>query len=362
MRIFATTFTAAFMNHIQNEHTGYYLPAEWEKQGAVQLTWPHALTDWQPYLQDIIATEVELAKVIAKYEKVIIVTQDTDATKQHFTPDEQQQISFYKTPINDTWARDHAFISLLSKENNAPARLLDFRFNGWGNKFEAKKDNQINRRLIEQHAVEGQYIDHNDLVLEGGSIESDGKGTILTTSICLLAPHRNQPMTQTDIENELLNRLHAKRILWIDHGQLHGDDTDGHIDTTVRFAPNDTLLYMGCNDESDSQYEDFKAMEEQLHTLRTLEGKPYRLLRLPMPAAIIEDGERLPATYANFVIINGAVIVPTYGQPALDQEAMETIKATFPDRDIIPIDATTVIRQHGSLHCLTMQYPAEVIR
>ena len=174
----------------------YYLPAEWEPQKAVQLTWAHAHTDWQPYLQDIVDTEVQLARVITRYQEVIIVTQDVAETKRHFTAQEYQQIRFVECPLNDTWARDHGFITLLPKDGKAAPLLLDFQFNGWGNKFEASKDNLINRQLVTQNAVKGEYVDYNDFVLEGGSIESDGKGTILTTSLCLLAPNRNQPLTQ----------------------------------------------------------------------------------------------------------------------------------------------------------------------
>ncbi len=343
------------MRDTRQKETAYYLPAEWEPQKAVQLTWPHAHTDWRPYLQDIVDTEVQLARAIARYQEVTIVTQDVAETKRHFTTEECQRIKFVKCPINDTWARDHGFITLLPKDGKTPPLLLDFQFNGWGNKFEASKDNLINRQLAAQNAVKGEYVDYNDFVLEGGSIESDGKGTILTTSFCLLAPNRNQPLTRQEIERTLLDRLHAERILWIDHGKLVGDDTDGHIDTTVRFAPNDTLLYIGTDDEEDVQYNDFKKMEQQLKTFRTIEGKSYRLLKLPIPQPIFYQGERLPATYANFVVINGAVIVPTYQQDELDRQALNIIGTAFTHRDIIPIDATTVIKQHGSLHCLTMQ-------
>ena len=200
--------------------------------------------------------------------------------------------------------------------------------------------------------MKGIYESHLDFVLEGGSIESDGKGTIFTTTCCLIAPHRNQPLTQQEIEQQLKEWLGAERIVWINHGSLIGDDTDGHIDTLVRIAPNDTLLYIGADDE----HPDLLLMEQELQQLRTIDGHPYRLLRLPMPRPIYDDGERLPATYANYLVINGAVLVPTYNQPDLDQEAISTIGKAFPDREIIGIDCRAVIRQHGSLHCCTMQY------
>ncbi len=319
-------------------HEGYRLPAEWEPQSGIQLTWPHAQTDWAPMLDEILATYREMADVIRRYEPVLIV----------------------EPPTNDTWARDHGFITLVC--DNGEPRLLDFQFNGWGQKFPAELDNAINRRLYDEQRVRGQYVSHLDFVLEGGSIESDGRGTAFTTTQCLMAPHRNQPMTQQQIEQRLLDALCADRIVWIDHGQLTGDDTDGHIDTLVRVCPDDTLLYVGCDDTCDEQYQELHLMEEQLLTLRTADARPYRLLKLPMPRAIFEEGEtgngeRLPATYANFLIINGAVLCPTYAQPDLDAEALRIIGQAFPGRDIIGIDCRSIIRQHGSLHCCTMQYP-----
>ncbi len=302
--------------------------AEWEPQSAVQLTWPHKDTDWAPILPEITAVYEEMKREIESRETVIVVDD---------------------IPHNDTWARDHGFITV---EENGQLILLDFKFNGWGEKFAAELDNDINRQLYEQQLVKGIYESHLDFVLEGGSIESDGKGTIFTTTCCLMAPHRNQPLTQQEIEQQLKEWLGAERIVWINHGSLIGDDTDGHIDTLVRIAPNDTLLYIGADDE----HPDLLLMEQELQQLRTIDGHPYRLLRLPMPRPIYDDGERLPATYANYLVINGAVLLPTYNQPDLDQEAISTIGKAFPDREIIGIDCRAVIRQHGSLHCCTMQY------
>ena len=255
---------------------------------------------------------------------------------------------------NDTWARDHGPITLIT-DDGSKQRLLDFRFNGWGEKFEADKDNAITRNLFAQGAFCGMLIDNDDLVLEGGSIDCDGKGTLFTTSQCLLAPHRNQPMTKLQIERELKRRLAIDRVVWLNHGNLIGDDTDGHIDTIVRCAPADTLLYVTCTPDDVEQYEDFRALEDELTALRTKEGKSYRLLPLPTPRPIIDNGERLPATYANFLIVNGAVIMPTYSQSDRDEQAQSIIAQAFPDREIIGIDAMTIIRQHGSVHCLTMQ-------
>ena len=304
--------------------------AEWEPQSMVQLTWPHKDTDWAPMLPEITAVYEEMAREIAKREPLLIVAPE-------------EFIS------NDTWARDHGFITV---EDHGELVLLDFCFNGWGEKFEAALDNAINRHLYEQGLVRGTYEDHLDFVLEGGSIESDGKGTVFTTTCCLMAPHRNQPLTQAQIEDRLKQYLGAERIVWINHGSLIGDDTDGHIDTLVRICPDDTLLYIGA----DADHPDLLAMEEELRTLRTIDGRPYRLLQLPLPRPIYDGDDRLPATYANYLVINGAVLVPTYAQPDLDAEALRTIALAYPDRDIVPIDCRPVIRQHGSLHCCTMQY------
>ncbi len=339
----------------------YILPAEWQKQSALMLTWPHADTDWSPYLEEITDTFIQMARAIACRQPLIISAPKPDLIESMlsaFLPaSSMQNIHIYKVETNDTWARDHGPITLLA-EGKKPL-LLDFKFNGWGEKFEAELDNKITSRLYRAKAFDADYKSHLDFVLEGGSIESDGKGTIFTTSQCLLAPHRNQPMKRDDIEKYLLTSLHAKQIVWLDYGNLMGDDTDGHIDTIVRIAPNDTILYMAFDDESDMQYEEFIALENQIKELKTIDGQPYRLLRLPAPDALFDGNERLPATYANFVILNGAILVPTYNQPAKDEEAMRIISEAFPGYEIVGIDACTVVRQHGSLHCLTMQIPAE---
>ena len=348
----------------------YYLPSEWQKQVAVQLTWPHAKTDWAPYLEDIVRMEVRMADEITKREDLIIATPEKDAVrgllKAQLTEQQFNRVKIVEMPTDDTWARDHGAITLLprpeDKEKSGKAILLDFCFNGWGKKFPAENDNRITQNLNSDGAFEDYYDyemkDHLDFVLEGGSIESDGKGTVFTTSQCLLAPNRNQPLSKEGIEDYLKKVLCAERIVWLDYGNLIGDDTDGHIDTIVRIAPNYTILYVKCDDNKDEQFEDFDALEKQLQVLRTKEGKPYRLLPLPMPKAMYDDGDRLPATYANFLIINGAVLVPTYNQPELDKKALEIIQQAFPDREIIGIDAQVAVRQHGSLHCLTMQFPA----
>ena len=338
------------------------LPPEWAAQSMVQLTWPHAGTDWKDCLDDIDDTYVAMAEAITRYEKLLIVTPEEGRVKALLTAKlserQMRNIVFHHCETNDTWARDHGFITLTCGDGEPV--LLDFKFNGWGDKFPAELDNAINRSVFAADEVVGAYEDHNDFVLEGGSIESDGKGTVFTTTGCLLASNRNQPLDKTEIDELLRRYLRADRVMWIDHGHLDGDDTDGHIDTLVRTAPDDTLVYVGCDDKSDSHYDDLRAMEEQLKTFRTVDGKPYRLLRLPMTDPVFYDGERLPATYANYLVINGAVILPTYNQPEKDREAARVVADAYPGRDIIPVDSLTIVRQHGSIHCCTMQFPIEI--
>ena len=302
---------------------GYRLPAEWEPQSGVQLTWPHAGTDWAPMLDEIVATYQEMAREIAKREPLLIVAPEgTPLPNLKSQNSARPKDACYQRDVrnlksNDTWARDHGFICLTKvfsedeknvdgltaplprREGQGESLLLDFCFNGWGEKFPAELDNAINRQLYDEGCFQGDYVNHLDFVLEGGSIESDGKGTIFTTTCCLLAPHRNQPLTKDQIEQRMKDYLCADRVLWIDHGQLIGDDTDGHIDTLVRICPDDTLLYIGCDDphderlrvgdeKSEMQYEELRLMEQQLRTFRTIDGRPYRLLRLPMPRPILD--------------------------------------------------------------------------
>lgn len=336
-----------------------YLPAEWEPQSGIQLTWPHADTDWAYMLDEVEACFIQLAKEIAKRQLLIIATPHPEEVQSLLAGQvNMDQVRFFRCESNDTWARDHGAITLLS--NQEPV-LLDFKFNGWGLKFASDKDNLITRQLLEAGALKGRYENHLNFVLEGGSIESDGNGTLLTTSECLLSLNRNGEMDQAAIENYLKDAFHLKQVLWLDHGYLAGDDTDSHIDTLARLCPNDTIVYVQCTDAQDEHYTALHQMEEQLKSFRTLQGKPYRLLALPMADCIMADGERLPATYANFLIMNQAVLYPTYHQPEHDAKAKEVLQQAFPGYEIVGVDCRALIKQHGSLHCVTMQYPAGVI-
>ena len=334
-----------------------YMPAEWHRLQMVQLTWPHEDTDWNYMLGEVEKCYTELAKAISSRLQLLVVAPDVKKVKETLEKGgaNMNNVILFECDTNDTWARDHAFITILG---DSVPHYVDFCFNGWGRKFKADLDNAINGKLYDAGIVKGEYEDCTSFVLEGGSIESDGKGTILTTSQCLLAPHRNQPMDKEEIEKCLKKMLHAERVLWLNHGNLIGDDTDGHVDTVARLAPNDTIVYMQCSDESDAQYADLKAMEEEIAELRTAEGKPYRMIPLPSPAPIHdEDGERLPATYANFLIMNNSILYPTYAQEENDRKAAVALGKAFPGHEIVGIDCRALIKQHGSLHCVTMQYP-----
>ena len=204
-------------------------------------------------------------------------------------------------------------------------------------------------------------VDMRPFVLEGGSIDSDGQGTLLTTTECLCSMNRNEYLDKAEIENELKTAFGLDRVLWLDFGQIIGDDTDSHVDTLARFCSPDTIAYVSCEDINDPQYEEFSSMMLQLQSFRTPDGKPYRLVPLPFADPIYLDGYRLPATYANFLIINGAVLVPGTGSPK-DETARKTLQEVFPDREVIVVDCRALLSGHGALHCITMQYPKGFIR
>lgn len=339
-----------------------YLPAEWHKQSLIQLTWPHEDTDWAYMLEEVKTCFLNIAREISIRQSLLIVTPKPEEVKKFLS--EQyvncDRILFAKCATNDTWARDHAFITLL-KENDTPL-LLDFCFNGWGMKFAANYDNRINKHLSQTKLLKGKYIDCRNFVLEGGSIESDGKGTLLTTTECLLSPNRNDTKSRQEIEAYLKEQFHLKQVLWLDHGYLAGDDTDSHIDTLARFCPDNTIVYVQCKDAEDEHYEALKAMEKELQSFHTPDGAPYRLLPLPMASPVYdEESERIPATYANFLIMNDAVLYPTYKQAENDGKAGNVLAEAFPGREIVGIDCCALIKQHGSLHCVTMQYPEGVL-
>jgi len=332
-----------------------HFPAEWASQSAVMLTWPHSGTDWENILDEVTPCFVSIAKEIIKREKLIIVCRSIEDVKKSLGNIDCSRIIFREIRSNDTWARDHGPISVFV--NDTPC-LFDFTFNGWGLKFPANYDNQITKQLHESQAFSPETVYRNmlHLILEGGSIETDGEGTILTTSRCLLSDNRNDYKSKEEIEDYISMIFGAKRILWLNHGYLAGDDTDSHIDTLARFCNPETIAYVQCTDPNDEHFEELSRMESELRKFKTLDRKPYNLIPLPMAEPVYLDGERLPATYANFLIINGAVLLPFYNSP-LDEIAKQRLQPAFPDREIIGIDCSSLIKQHGSLHCVTMQFP-----
>ncbi len=336
------------------------LPAEWEIQDGVLLAWPHEATDWSGMLDEIQPVFTEIIRQIARFERVLLTAPSGSTTADYLVSAgvDLKNVTICELPNNDTWARDFGPITILY--NNKPV-LLDFGFNGWGLKFPSNHDNQISKRLKELGALKPN-LNTIGLIFEGGSIESDGLGTILTTAECLLSPNRNPQLSKSEIEQALASLVGARRILWLNHGWLAGDDTDSHIDTLARICPDNTIIYQACNNPIDEHYQTLKLMEEELKSFTAPDGSPYKLIDLPWPTARFDkDAHRLPATYANFLVINGAVLVPTYRDPENDQRALELIRQAFPGRETIGIDCSPLLEQHGSLHCVTMQLPQGVL-
>ncbi|MBE6318953.1 MAG: agmatine deiminase family protein [Bacteroidales bacterium] len=336
------------------------LPAEWESFGAVLLSWPHKDSDWNYMLDEVTKCYINIVEAITTETNVIIIAPDIEIPQKQLSHINQSLISFYEIPTNDTWARDFGVITTCNDNGNFI--LNDFQFNGWGLKFASNKDNLITRYMIKQKAINGTYNNCMGFTLEGGSIESDGKGLLLTTSECLLSPNRNGDLSKEEIEQTLISTLGLKKILWLDHGFLEGDDTDSHIDTLARIAPNDTIVYVGTNDETDIHYSTLQSMKQQLMQFTTIEGNSFNLIELPLPDPIYdEDGNRLPATYANFLIMDKSVIMPIYAQHHKDLLATQIMQIAFPNHKIITVDCNALIKQHGSLHCVTMQLPKEIL-
>jgi agmatine deiminase len=337
-----------------------YLPPEWVAQQAVLLTWPHVESDWAPIMDKVEPVFVAIGRAVSQHESLIVSCLneahcDHVETLLRVGGAVMDRIDLYPVPSNDSWVRDHGPITVMREGQRL---LLDYQFNGWGNKYEAGMDNRVTIRLHEMGAFHALPLETMELVLEGGSIEVDSKGTLLTTAECLLSPERNPQYSRDQLEAMLKQQLGVNRILWLEHGQLMGDDTDGHVDTLARFCDDHTIAYVSCDDKNDPHYPTLLAMKQELEQFTDADGNPYHLVPLPLPAAQFdEDGQRLPATYANFLIINGAVLLPVYADD-YDELARSRLSECFPDREIIPIDARPLIHQFGSIHCVTMQLPA----
>lgn len=348
-------------------HSSFHsLPAEWAPQSTVIMALPHPDTDWNPILPGVLDCYRRIIYKAKDYARILVLAPDTEYAKKALAIEGElpQWLTVHEYTTNDTWTRDYGFIT--TELADGEVQLLDFTFNGWGMKFAACFDNMACRHMAAAGLLpkNAHYSAELDFVLEGGSIESDGQGTLLTTAECLMSPNRNPAMTHTEIEERLKHSLGAKRVLWLEHGSLEGDDTDSHIDTLARFISPTAIAYSSCTNEADPNYAPLKLMEEELRNLRTDNGAPYDLVALPIPAPIYheDDGHQLPATYANFLIINGAVLLPVYADEKADATAIEALAKAMPNHKIIPIDCRALIKQHGSLHCATMQTAADFSR
>lgn len=334
-------------------------PAEWEPLSGVILAWPHAGTDWAPRLAEVEQAYVGLVSAVARFEPVLLCVADetVQARARELLAGHvgEGRVRYARLPYDDTWLRDSGPITLREGEG---FRLLDFHFTAWGGKFEAKADDRLVAGLEAQGHFRRAVRERIDFALEGGAIETDGAGTLLSTWQCLHERHPDTP--RAEIERVLRESLRQQRVLWLEHGYLEGDDTDAHIDTLARFAAPDAIVYQGCQDPSDSHYDELQAMAAELRALRTAEGKPYRLFELPWARPILDEGRRLAASYANFLVVDGAVLMPGYGDP-MDAEAARVMAQAFPGREIVAVNCRPLIWQNGSLHCLTMQLPEGVL-
>lgn len=335
-------------------------PAEWEPQSAVVIAWPHASGDFAN-LSSVEDSYHFIATTISRFQPLIIVCKNGEH-QEHIQAllKSTANLHFVQADYNDIWLRDTVFISLEWQHPKAKLQLINFRFNGWGNKYAHAADNALNLSLFAHPLLKGQPTATVDFVLEGGSVESDGEGTVMTTKNCLFNPNRNPQLSQQAITSQVQNYLGAKRILWIEQDNLAGDDTDAHIDTLARFCDPATIAYSSCDDTQDPHFESLKNMEAQLKAFKTESGQPYRLVALPLPKPILDQqGQRLPANYANFLVINGAVLVPVYDDTN-DAVALNRLAACFPEHEIIATPCRPLVHQYGSLHCASMQIPAFV--
>jgi len=332
-----------------------HLPPEWQKQRAVLMAFPHKNSDWNNDLKSALVPFIRITQAIAYTTPVYIICDDKEVISSLFCS--PRNLSFIEIDTNDTWIRDYGYISVVE---DGEVKLLDFEFNAWGEKFAFELDNEVNKRLYKKGYMGATPLQSIDFVLEGGSIESDGLGTIMTTTRCLCNPNRNAGLSRDEVEIKLKEYLGAKRVLCLEHGYLAGDDTDSHIDTLARFVSEDTIMYVQCLDEKDEHYDELQKMEEELKKFKDSEGKFYNLISLPLPTAKYtqnsEERFRLPATYVNFLITNGALVYPTYSVEE-DKVAHEIFKDFFVDREIIPVECSRLIEEGGSLHCSTMQIP-----
>lgn len=328
---------------------------EWHDADAIMLAWPHAQTDWALWLEEARDTYLNVITAINRYNAGVILLcapADIDDLTARLAPD--ANVLIVAATFNDTWMRDYGFITCLDSDKNGSP--VEFRFNGWGNKFNAEDDNLANQRYLA--ALCKSVLRSSPIVAEGGALEIDDQGHLLTTAQCLLNPKRNGDMPLSSYADAFSDILGCSKVTVLQHGHLEGDDTDGHVDTLVRFTPNTGLVIQACdNRPDDSHFEGLKALCDEC-ACALPEHQQYRL---PLPLINNEDGDRLPASYANYLICNGAILLPIYGQDE-DREAINVIQKAFPNYIVEPIDCRVLVKQYGSLHCISMQVPKNTLK
>lgn len=308
------------------------LPAEWEKQKSIMVVFPTTHTDWQHSIKEIQKSYVDFINAIRKYQLCIVVCSQPEILKEYFS--DFDNIEIFEATTNDTWIRDFGAIDFYK---NDKIDSYNFIFNAWGDKFESNLDDKFNQKFFKN-------LLHVEFVLEGGSIDNNGDSVLLTTSKCIFNPNRNPDLSQEQIVKKIEGLFELKEIIILKNGALMGDDTDSHIDTLARFIDKETIAYAKCYDKNDEHFEELHVMEKEL------KKTGFNLLPLPLPSAKFYKKDRLPATYLNFVFINGALIVPTY-KDKNDDIVLELLKNEIKDKKVIGVDASIFIREHGSLHC-----------
>ncbi len=338
---------------------GYYFPAEFAKHDAMWLSWPHKEASWPGKLDSIFPSYVEFIKIVSKTERVCINV--ADAAMQQMATTlltaggvDLSRVQFYFHPTNDAWCRDHGPSFLIRDNKEAPKAIVDWNINAWGGKYPPfVLDDVIPTHIAK---VLNLPVFYPNIIMEGGSVDFNGAGTVLTSKCCLLNPNRNPELSQDQIERYLCNYYGVEQVLWVSEG-IVGDDTDGHIDDTVRFVNEDTVVTVIETNKASENYGLLQQNLAELKTMRLQSGKQLNIVELPMPADVIYEDQMLPASYANFYISNGHIIVPTY-RCAQDDQAMQIIQSAFPTREVVGIDSTDIIWGLGSFHCLSQQEPS----
>ena len=337
---------------------GFRMPAEWEPQAAVWLSWPHNLKTWPGHFRPIPAKFAEIAAVISRFEEVRINLAKPGQARAwsllNRAKADLSRVTLYNHPTNDAWCRDHGPI-FVKHDRTGEVAVTDWEHNAWGGKYPPyDKDNAIPPRIARALGLRRFVINR---VLEGGSIDVNGAGSLLTTEACLLNPNRNPSLSKGEIERMLRDNLGVKQILWLGDGII-GDDTDGHIDDLTRFYRSDGIVTVVERKAGDANHAILQENRERLQGLRTPAGRKFKIVELPMPQPCFREGQRLPASYANFLVINGAVLMPVFQQPRCDAQAAEILADCFPGREIISIDCLELVWGLGTLHCISQQQPA----